>query len=125
MNNIEIEKVINLVSNKRYEYFIKKICDYEEVWGLYNNGWASMEDDSKDTLIPFWPMKEYANLCKTNEWINYEAFPISLDDFLNKWIPGMNKDKRNFAIFVVKNDFGIKVTPEQLEKDINLELENY
>lgn len=34
MNNKEIENVIKLDKTKKYEYFIKKIVDYEEVWSL-------------------------------------------------------------------------------------------
>uniref|UniRef100_UPI00403EFC46 DUF2750 domain-containing protein n=1 Tax=Paenibacillus sp. Y5S-9 TaxID=3122489 RepID=UPI00403EFC46 len=38
MNQKEFESVINLPANIRYEYFIKKVVDSEEVWGLYENG---------------------------------------------------------------------------------------
>lgn len=38
MNQKEFEFVINLPANIRYEYFIKKVVDSEEVWGLYENG---------------------------------------------------------------------------------------
>ncbi|WP_245805776.1 DUF2750 domain-containing protein [Bacillus alkalicellulosilyticus] len=44
MNKSEFEAVINKSPNIRYEYFIKKVVDFEEVWGLYNGGWATALD---------------------------------------------------------------------------------
>ena len=38
MNKKELEAVMKQPPNIRYEYFIKKVVDFEEVWGLYNDG---------------------------------------------------------------------------------------
>jgi hypothetical protein len=51
----EFEAVIKLPANIRYEYLIKKVADSEEVWGLYDDGWAMSSDDKGRLLIPFWP----------------------------------------------------------------------
>ncbi|MEF2294084.1 DUF2750 domain-containing protein [Virgibacillus dokdonensis] len=56
MNNKEIEIVSNLSGIKRYEYFIKKVVDFEEVWGLYEGGWAISESENGESLMPFWPL---------------------------------------------------------------------
>lgn len=53
MNNKEFEAVIKIPGPKRYEYFIKKVVDYEELWGLYDDGWAITEDDQGNKMIPF------------------------------------------------------------------------
>ncbi|MBU5351833.1 DUF2750 domain-containing protein [Paenibacillus barcinonensis] len=45
MNQKEFESVINLPANIRYEYFIKKVIDSENVWGPYENGWSVTEDN--------------------------------------------------------------------------------
>ncbi|WP_235860371.1 DUF2750 domain-containing protein [Rossellomorea aquimaris] len=82
MNIKEIEVVSNLPASKRYEYFIKKVTDFEEVWGLYYDGWAILEDDNGNTLMPFWPKKEFANLCAVDEWNDYKAEQIELEDFM-------------------------------------------
>ena len=31
----EFEAITKLVPEKRYDYFIKRICDWEQVWTLY------------------------------------------------------------------------------------------
>ena len=63
INEKEFYSVLNLPANKRYEYFIKKVVDWGEVWGLYEDGWAMTEDDNGNLLIPFWPKKEFAQYC--------------------------------------------------------------
>ncbi|GLJ03691.1 hypothetical protein [Bacillus sp. YKCMOAS1] len=41
MHPKELETTIQLSAKKRYDYFIKKIVDLEEVWSLSNEkGWV-------------------------------------------------------------------------------------
>ncbi|MED1470047.1 hypothetical protein [Bacillus salipaludis] len=37
----EFESVIKQPPNIRYKYFIKKVVDFEEVWGLFDGSWAT------------------------------------------------------------------------------------
>lgn len=34
MNNSRIKNIVNLSAAERYGYFIRKVSDFEEVWGL-------------------------------------------------------------------------------------------
>jgi hypothetical protein len=70
MNQKEFESVIKQPPNIRYEYFIKKVADYEEVWGLYDDGWATAQDDDGNILIPFFPKKELQNAVPLMSGIN-------------------------------------------------------
>ncbi len=120
----EINAVIKLPGQKRYEYFIKKVVDNEEVWGLNNNGWAMTVDSEGNKLIPFWPKKEYANLCAKEDWVDYKPKSIDLDDLINKWIPGMSNDGLKISVFWYDND-SVVVNPQRLLSDLEEELENY
>ena len=41
MKNNRINNITNLSSPERYDYFIRKVSDFEEVWGLKDKeGWA-------------------------------------------------------------------------------------
>ncbi|QCR31905.1 DUF2750 domain-containing protein [Lysinibacillus sp. SGAir0095] len=99
MNNTEIEAVHNLSASKRYEYFIKKVADFGEVWRLYDDGWAISEEVNGNPLMPFWPKKEFANLCAVDEWKNYKAEQIELEDFMQKWLPGLKSEGIQPSIF--------------------------
>ncbi|MFB8735254.1 DUF2750 domain-containing protein [Bacillus sp. SL00103] len=46
MHPKELETTVQLPAKKRYDYFIKKIVDFEEVWSLRNEkGWVMSEDE--------------------------------------------------------------------------------
>lgn len=124
VNEKEIEAVLKISAAKRYEYFIKKVADFEEVWGLFDDGWAVSEDDYGNPLIPFWPKKEFANLCAVEEWKNYKAESIELELFLHVWLPNMKKDGAKPSIFFNNTDSAV-LDVDTLLSDLEDELENY
>lgn len=124
MNEKEFFALVNINAKKRYEYFIKKVADYEEVWGLYSDGWATTTDNNGSILIPFWPKKEFAEYCKKDIWENYYPEKIELNDFLNEWIPGMKKDSYKLSIFYNNVD-SVVIEIDSFLEDLNVELENY
>jgi hypothetical protein len=126
MNTHKIQNVINLNVEQRYDYFIRKVAEYEEVWGLYENGWALLSDKDKRIIIPFWPEEDFALLCCTEQWANYQPKMISLDDFVNKWLPGMHSDNRYANIFYTPaTKIGTVVEPNVLLENLKEEMENY
>lgn len=124
MNNKELEAICNLPAQKRYEYFVKKIADYEEVWGLFNEGWAVSEDEKGNKLIPFWPKEEFAKLCAIGDWKSYKPKSLDLDSFMSKWLTGMKEDGLKPSIFWNNKD-SIVVETNVLLSGIEEELENY
>ncbi|QTD40858.1 DUF2750 domain-containing protein [Sporosarcina sp. Te-1] len=124
MNNKELEVVSKLPASKRYEYFIKKVADFEEVWALFDDGWAVSEDDNGNTLIPFWPKKEFATLCAVEEWKNYKAEQIDLSEFMQTWLPGMKTDGIKPSIFL-NNEDSVVIEIDNLVLDLQEELEKY
>ncbi|MCM3130562.1 DUF2750 domain-containing protein (plasmid) [Paenibacillus urinalis] len=124
MNKKEFEAVINLPSNVRYEYFIKKVADYEEVWGLYDNGWAVTSDPNGNLLLPFWPKKEFAEACAIEDWKNYKAESIDLSGFIEEFLPQLKEDGIKPSIFF-NNDDSAVLEVNTLIEDIETELEKY
>jgi hypothetical protein len=120
----EFDTVIKLKALIRYEYFIKKVLDYEEIWGLYENGWAITKDDDGNVLLPYWPKKEYAQYCAFYDWSSYLPKKIDLEEFISEWIPGMKKDGLKASIFWNRHD-SVAADPERLLSDLNEELEKY
>ena len=125
INLKKIENILNMDAGGRYQYFIRKIADFEVVWGLYDNGWAMADNDLDKQVIPFWPEHDFARICRTGVWKNYEPKEITLADFLNKWLPGMEKDGKLAGIFYIPGGRGVVLEPTKVLKDINEELEQY
>ena len=124
MDRKEFEAVIKQLPHIRYEYFIKKVVDFEEVWGLYNNGWATSQDEKGNSLIPFFPKSEFAEDCAKNEWSGYIAKPIELNNFIDKWLTGMDSDGIRPSIFPTDADTAV-VEIDVILRDLLTELEIY
>ncbi|WP_270182333.1 DUF2750 domain-containing protein [Alkalihalobacillus sp. CinArs1] len=124
MNEKEFLSVNKQSTNVRYEYFIKKVVDLEEVWGLYSDGWATSQDEEKKILLPLFPNREIAESCARKEWAGYSARSIPLGEFIDKWLTGMENDEIRPSIFPNEKDTAV-VRIEVLRKDLERELENY
>ncbi|MCK6474915.1 MAG: DUF2750 domain-containing protein [Planctomycetes bacterium] len=122
----EIESLSKLPAAKRYEYLIKKVSDEEAVWSLWHDGgWALATNVDGQEAIPIWPHSKYASLCAKGLWVEYEPRVIELTVWLDRWIPGMEKDKRLVAAFPTDSERGILVKPIQIGSDIRRELDCY
>lgn len=126
VNDQELESVLKLPPPKRYQYFLGKITDWNELWSIGDeHGWGLMGDDSGQELIPVWPAQCYAALACVGKWQSRSPRSISLKDWLNKWTPGMIADGRRVAVFPLPNDRGIVVEPSKLQRDIEVALSAY
>jgi hypothetical protein len=121
----QIDAVLALSANKRYEYFIKVVADWEEVWGLYQNGWALAATDTGAPVFPLWPAKEYANLCAKKEWSGYIPEVISLESFMVELVPNLKADSVLVGVFYTPENRGITPPLDKLVTDISHELEKY
>ena len=111
MNNSRIKNIVNLSAAERYGYFIRKVSDFEEVWGLKDKeGWALM-GNNEQVLFPVWSEKEFAELCK---WDNYQPNSIPLDDFIEKLLPKLEKDNVMLAVFPLSKGKGIIRTVQEM-----------
>ena len=125
VNGKEFENVTHLAPEKRYEYFIKKVADWREVWSLWNAGWALMADRNHKEMVPVWPHPIFAEAAAVDEWVGYKPRKIELEEWLNKWIPGMEKDHRMVAVFPVVESQTTTVNPLTLKDDLGEELTKY
>jgi hypothetical protein len=91
-NDKEVQGVLALNGAGRDSYWIKKVADEEKVWSLWQEGWALAANDDGQQLVPVWPHSKYAELCVEGVWSGYEPRSVSLDVWLDRWIPGMEKD---------------------------------
>jgi hypothetical protein len=126
-NEQEMAAVLCLDGPARYRHSIKKIADFEQLWGLTANDgkWALMADDAHNQCMPVWPHENYARLLVINDWEHYTPQSISLDKWLTKWLSGMKRDRLRVAVFPTPNVSGVVVEPERMEADLKLELSAY
>ena len=125
INEKEFEAVLSLSDIERFCHFISRIVDWEEIWSLKaKEGWATVDSEER-LCIPFWPHPKYATHFAKGDWEGYAAEAIVLNDFVSKWLPGMEKDGTFVAVFPNNEMQGIVVDSNRVLAAINEELEKY
>ncbi len=78
-----------------YELFIEESLATGCVWGLQSEeGWAlcpSAQNGEID-VMPLWSQPDYAQVHAVEEWSHYKVVPISLEELIDDWLPGLHED---------------------------------
>ena len=120
----KIANLLRLSPQARCDYLIGKVADFEVIWGLFDQGWATA-GSAQSTALPFWPEADFAALCARGHWQGYEPRAIALSDFLERWLPGMQRDTRLCLVFPDPDGQGLLLAPEVLLQTIDQELQQY
>jgi hypothetical protein len=104
MHPKEFAAVMKMTPLGRYEYFVKRAADQQELWSLWDEGWALLGDKEQGGFVPIWPHPDFAKAYANGEWSEYLPKSIHLDDWLEKWMSGMLRDHRNVAVFPVPGE---------------------
>jgi len=78
-----------------YEGFIERALETGCVWGLESDdGWAlcASARSQKVRVMPLWSCPEIVEIHCRDEWSSYTSVPISLEELLDEWLPGMHHD---------------------------------
>jgi hypothetical protein len=125
VNPKQVEAVLALPGNRRFEHFIKVIADWQEVWGLYQDGWALAAADDGTTVFPLWPAKEYAQVCAAKEWSGYQPRSISLSEFMEVLLPKLKLDGVLPGVFFTPTSKGVTPSVDDLKIALDAELQKY
>ncbi|OEZ49097.1 hypothetical protein JAB1_28340 [Janthinobacterium sp. MP5059B] len=124
MHPEKFKQVVGLPSAERHGYFVRKVADTQEVWGLHRDGWATAQVDGK-VAVPFWPEAAFAQACASGDWEYFQPRAVALGDFLAKWLPGMNKNGQLASVFPVPQGSASIAAPADLLRDLQHESEQY
>ena len=99
--------------DENYALFLTEALETGCVWGLESDeGWALCPSEQNDSLdvMPLWSQPEYAKAHQVEEWADYRLIPISLEEFLDDWLPGMHED-----VLMVGPNWNAELEGEELE----------
>ena len=110
--------------DQNYDQFIAEAIDLGCVWALEGeDGFAlcpSVDNDELD-VMPLWSQPEYAEAHCKDEWSVYEPVPISLEELLDDWLPGMHSDVLLVGVNWNTDLEGLEIEPLDLMEDIDQE----
>jgi hypothetical protein len=85
-------------SQAALERFVARVREGRTVWLLRGKDGIRVsgsnedgDDDGIDTTVfPVWSDRAYARRCAAGEWRDSEPFPVTIEDFMQAWLPGMD-----------------------------------
>jgi hypothetical protein len=122
----EFAAVTALPAPRRYDYFAKKLADWQRLWSLGDEaGFVAAADDDGRDLLPVWPHPAFAAACATGDWEGQEPVEITLDEWLTEILPMLERDGTRIAVFQTPQGQAVHVDPERLRHDLEDELSQY
>jgi hypothetical protein len=81
--------------DENYQRFMAEAEETGCVWALEGpEGFALCPSNISGAVdvMPLWSQPEFAQLHCAEEWADYKPVPISLEELLDDWLPGMHED---------------------------------
>jgi len=121
----EIESVIRLDSEKRFEYAIKRIADNESLYSAkFSDGDYAIIPCNNTYLFPIWSACQYCERCIDVNTM--QCVEISLDEFVNEIIDLISSNGWKLAVFPLSNgDSGKITTLNEFCESLKSALEDY
>ena len=126
VNDEEFGSVLALPANRRYGYFVKRAASHGAVWGLRGDGgWVVAADDQDSAHFPVWPHPRFAEACAEGAWAGENPFAVDIDEWIEAWLPNLERDGMRIAVFQTPDDRGVGVAPQGLKHDLEDELSQF
>jgi len=78
----ELQEIGEMPAAQRMQYFLTRVIEAEEVWGLADaQGWVLHEAGDK-TILPIWPYRQCAQACIDEP--DLQSHATSLDHFVER-----------------------------------------
>lgn len=121
----EMERVLALSGTERYGYFIERVADREEVWGLQNEeGWVLIGFENGDAFC-LWPHADYARACTVGDWSDCEPEAISLEEMIDELLPALLRDGLRLAVFPTPAGEAMVVDPRDFQEHLQSTFEHF
>ena len=128
MSSEELNAVLDLDCEARYEFFLDLVGEEREVWILVNSDEHFLKLHSEDQggfeYLPLWPSSAFAEAYASAE-TDLKSRGIPLPQFLNRWLPGLEKDGIEVGVFPGSDNSVWITDPADLEQDLRDELSRF
>ncbi len=108
------------------QQFLREVVEHGQVWALRDEGgWALTESEEAAgvMVLPVWSAAEAAAAAATGPWGIYAATAITLDEFLELWLPGLEGDGDLVGVNWDEALEGIEIPPLELQADLEAVIE--
>jgi hypothetical protein len=103
-------------ADERYEYLLAAAAREGAVWILRDDEGFVMVSSDQDQCIPVWPNAEFAGDWATDDWAECRPMAVSMDDWRERWTPGLEGDDILVAAFPSEHDDVVVIAPAEFAR---------
>lgn len=120
MNNNTQLDLSTMTPEARYDYLVTEVKEHKQIWTLQDTDGCVMLTTDDEDCIPMWPTEESASDWACDDWKDCTPLAIPLNEWLERWVIGMQDDDLYVAVFPVEGDLGVVVAPYELEQRLTV-----
>jgi hypothetical protein len=94
-----LQAVWALSPERRHAWFVQRVRESGEAWGLYAEGWALAQDAQGHDVLPLWPEPAFAQRCATRMWAAYVPQRVALAELLEEMLPELAAEGIPVGVF--------------------------
>jgi len=126
MNDAQLNAVLALPDEQRYQHFVAKVADWQELWGVRNDdGWLVPAMPEGVEYFPVWPHPEYAQKTADKNFPGHTAEELDFDTWMESMLIAFAEDNVKVAVFPNMEWRCVLADAGQLREDIRVESEQY
>ncbi len=107
--------------NKEYQLFLNEIFTHQEIWLLESQEGMACHpsfEDNQQMCILFWSNGILAEAERDGDFENLEARNLSLAEFMENWLPGMDDEGVVCGLNWQNEEGGMEILPADLLEDL-------
>lgn len=115
----EMENLLSQPAEIRYQHFLDKVADWEEIWGVCDEqGWLVQVTTGQRRYITLWSHPALTDDAIKRHLPEAQAEEIDFELLLEQWLPLLKQEDINISIQPDRQWHGIIVSPDKFEEDL-------
>lgn len=113
----KIKQLAKSPAEERADITIATVLETQVIWGLAGEaGWIMMED-GEQVHLPLWPLEELVQTWVRQSTPESQPTAISLPEFIETWLPGLEKNETQVVLFPTKaGNGGLQISAAELRE---------
>lgn len=111
----ETKAAVTMSESQLLEYFLTRVFETEEVWGLDDGcEWIMIERDGQ-WVMPIWPYQQFAVDVANTDWPKHNPTAESLEDFVYQTLSILIEEDAMLEVMSSPQRRGCLVSPHRLQ----------